>query len=202
MIKEYKLYNKVSPDGWVYIRVGRGMYELLQSGSLGHDLLEQRLNAEGYFQSQIVPGLWKHKSRNIQFVLVVDDFGLKFIQDNDLNHLISMLKRYCDVSVDKTGQEYVKINLDWDYKGRKVHLSMEPYLQKALKQFGIDPPVEQVHSPYQHTPPNYARSSNMPNMPNPPRQTKTQPNKHKQSLENSCGMPAVLTIYSPWHSVY
>jgi hypothetical protein len=52
------------------------MYGLPQAGSLGHDLLEQWLNKEGYFQSQIKPALWKHKTKPIQFVSVVDDFGI------------------------------------------------------------------------------------------------------------------------------
>jgi hypothetical protein len=94
VIHQYNLHNKVSPDGWVYISIGRRMYGLSQSGSLGHDLLEQRLNAEGYFQSKIVPGLWKHTSKNIQFVLVVDDFGIKFMQQEDFDHLINTLKKH------------------------------------------------------------------------------------------------------------
>ena len=51
-------------------------------------MLEERLNQEGYFQSQIVPGFWKHKTRNIKFVLVVDDFGIKYLKKEDLDHLI------------------------------------------------------------------------------------------------------------------
>eukprot|EP00804_Cyclotella_cryptica_P014825 CCRYP_015027-RA/>CCRYP_015027-RA protein AED:0.12 eAED:0.12 QI:0/0/0/1/0.2/0.16/6/0/1256 len=87
--KLYKLKQLATPDGWVYLRVSKGMYGLPQSGSLGHDLLKQRLNAEGYYQSRITPGLWKQKTRNIQFVLVVDDFGIKYIKRQDLDHLIN-----------------------------------------------------------------------------------------------------------------
>jgi hypothetical protein len=79
VIKEYNLHQYATADGWIYIKVIRGMYGLPQSGSLGHDLLESRLNQEGYYQSNIVPGFWKHKTRPIQFVLVVDDFGIKYI---------------------------------------------------------------------------------------------------------------------------
>ena len=88
VIKAYNLNEKATPDGWVYIKVIRGMYGLPQAGSLGHDLLESRLNKEGYYQSKIASGLWKHKTRPIQFVLVVDDFGIKFINKADLDHLI------------------------------------------------------------------------------------------------------------------
>jgi hypothetical protein len=88
IIDEYNLREKATPDGWVYIMVVRGMYGLPQARSLGHDLLEERLNQEGYFQSQIVPGFWKHKTRDIKFVLVVDNFGIKYLQKEDLAHLI------------------------------------------------------------------------------------------------------------------
>ena len=94
MIKEYNLHQYATPDGWVYIKVSRGMYGLPQAGSLGHDLLEQRLNKEGYFQSQIVPALWKHKTKPIQFVLVVNDFGIKYLKKEDLDHLIQTLEKH------------------------------------------------------------------------------------------------------------
>jgi hypothetical protein len=135
VIKEYNLREKATPDRWVYIEVGRGMYGLPQAGSLGHDLLQKRLNKEGYFQSQIMPGFWKHKTRPIQFVLVVDDFGIKYLKQANLDHLIASLEKYYDVMVDLEGKEYVKIELDWDYDNKRVHLSMAPYLQKALRQF-------------------------------------------------------------------
>ena len=135
VIKEYNLHEKATPDGWVYIKAIRGMYGLPQSGSLGHDLLEHRLNQEGYYQSQIVPGLWRHKTKAIQFLLVVDDFGIKYLKKEDLDHLIQSLQKYYEVTVDMTGKEYVKIELDCDYKNRKVHMLMMPYLHKALCQF-------------------------------------------------------------------
>ncbi|KAL7482890.1 hypothetical protein ACHAW6_008541 [Cyclotella cf. meneghiniana] len=77
IIEDDKLCEKATPNGWVYIMVVHGMYDLPQAGTLGHDLLKSQLNKEGYFQSHIVPGLWKHKTRNMHFVLVVDDFGIK-----------------------------------------------------------------------------------------------------------------------------
>ena len=116
VIEEYNLREKVTPDGYVYLKVGKGMYGLPQAGSLGHDLLEERLNQAGYHQSKIAPGLWKHKTRDLQFVLVVDDFGIKYLKKKDLDHLIHTLEKYYKVTVDLEGKEYVKIELDWDYK--------------------------------------------------------------------------------------
>jgi hypothetical protein len=116
------------------------MYGLPQAGSLGHDLLEKRLNEAGYHQSAIVPGLWKHATQPIQFMLGVNDFEVKYTSRDDANHLIDTLKNRYDVSVDDTGCKYVKINLDWDYDKGKVHLSMAPFHNKALIRFDNSTP--------------------------------------------------------------
>jgi hypothetical protein len=155
IVDQYRLKEKATPDGWVYFKVVRGMYGLPQAGSLANELLEQRLNKEGYFQSKIVPGLWRHTKRNLQFVLVVDDFGIKYLRKEDLDHLISTLEKYYEVKVDMDGKEYVKINLDWDYAHGKVHLSMKPYREKALRQFDNLVPSKPQDSPYPHVPPKY-----------------------------------------------
>ena len=47
---------------------------------------------------------------------MVDDFGIKYIQKRDLDHLIQTLKKHYEVTVDMEGQEFVKIELDWDCK--------------------------------------------------------------------------------------
>ena len=81
VVKEYKLHEtgKVTSDGFVYVEVRKGMYGLPQAGTLAQELLEKRLNKQGYYQSKIVPGLWLHEWRPIQFTLVVDDFGVKYV---------------------------------------------------------------------------------------------------------------------------
>jgi hypothetical protein len=53
------------------------------------------------------------------------------------------------------GKEYVKIELDWDYENQKVHLSMIPYLQKALHQFNNVIPTKFHDSLYPHVETNY-----------------------------------------------
>jgi hypothetical protein len=55
------------------------MYGLPQPGLLAKELLKKRLNKHGYQQSKFVHGLWKHNTRPIQFTLVGDDFGMKYI---------------------------------------------------------------------------------------------------------------------------
>ncbi|EJK49677.1 hypothetical protein THAOC_31417, partial [Thalassiosira oceanica] len=78
IIREYNLRARATPDESLYIKINKGMYGLPQAGLLANELLEKRLNKSGYHQSKLVPGLWTHETRNIQFTLVVDDFGVKY----------------------------------------------------------------------------------------------------------------------------
>ena len=48
MIKEYKLRDIATSDGFVYIVANKGMYGLPQAGLLTNELLEKRLNRAGY----------------------------------------------------------------------------------------------------------------------------------------------------------
>ena len=47
IIEEYKLLDKATPDGSIYIEATKGMYGLLQAGLLANKLLEKCLNAKG-----------------------------------------------------------------------------------------------------------------------------------------------------------
>ena len=77
IIKGYNIKDKDTVDGAVYIEANQGMYGLPQSGLLANQLLVKCLNKRLYYQSKLVPGLWKHKWRQVHFALVVDDFGVK-----------------------------------------------------------------------------------------------------------------------------
>jgi hypothetical protein len=68
IIDHYKLKDKVKKHGMVFVAFTRGMYRLPQSGLLANKLLGKHLNQHGYFQSKLVPGLWQHHTRPIQFV--------------------------------------------------------------------------------------------------------------------------------------
>ena len=78
IIVEYKLRDLAAADGNIYIKATKGMYGLPHTGLLANKQLEKRLNKHGYWQSKLVPGLWKHDTRPIQFTLVVDNFGVKY----------------------------------------------------------------------------------------------------------------------------
>eukprot|EP00804_Cyclotella_cryptica_P009775 CCRYP_013229-RA/>CCRYP_013229-RA protein AED:0.29 eAED:0.29 QI:0/0/0/1/0/0/2/0/456 len=112
IIHEYNLTSLANPDGSILMQLG--MYGLPQAGLLANKLLEKCLNPHGYFQSKLVPGLWCHKQRPIQFSLVVDDFGIKYTGHEHANHLLVVLQEHYTVTADWTGKRYIGITLDWD----------------------------------------------------------------------------------------
>ena len=115
------------------------MYGLPQARLLAQELLEQRLNSKGYYQSKYTPGLWTHKNQPIQFMLVVEDFRIKYVGVENATHLIASLKEFYSKSKE-SGNKYIGLALDWDYKGKQVHLSMPVYVDRALICFGHEKP--------------------------------------------------------------
>ena len=91
------------------------MYGLPQAAILAQQQLEQHLNQHGHHQSDIIPGFWTHESRPISFTLVVDDFGVKYVGKEHVEHLMSILKHHYEVESDWTGAKYIGLTIDWDY---------------------------------------------------------------------------------------
>jgi hypothetical protein len=54
IIELYKLRD-IAHDGYVFVHIQKGMYGLPQAGIIAQQLLEQRLQANGYHQSKINP---------------------------------------------------------------------------------------------------------------------------------------------------
>ena len=131
------------------------MYGLPQSGIIAQEQLAERLGKEGYKQSTLIPGLWTHDTRPIQFTLVVDDFGVKYTRREDAEHLLKTIKAHYDVTPDWEGRRYIGITLDWDYKVKKVHLSMPGYISDALKEYEHHRPKRKQDSPAPYSPPQY-----------------------------------------------
>ncbi len=155
IIEQYALHDKVDGNGHVYIEVRKGMYGLPQAGILAQKLLEERPNKHGYSQSKAVPGLWTHSLQPISFTLVVDDFGIKYMGRQHVQHLLNILKEHYEISEDWSGTKFIGLMLDWDYCGCKVHISMPSYIDKALTRFQHERPKRPQNSPHKHVAPNY-----------------------------------------------
>jgi hypothetical protein len=51
IIKQYKLREIATQDGYVYTEITKGVYGLPQAGIIAQELLEECLDKHGYFQS-------------------------------------------------------------------------------------------------------------------------------------------------------
>ena len=154
-VKLYRLTDKVDTNGFIHIKIQKGMYGLPQAGILAQELLEKCLNKHGYRQSPITPGLWRHDFRPISFTLCVDDFGIKYVGREHAEHLATILNEHYKCSQDWDGQRYLGMNIDWDYAGKNVHVSMLEYVPEALTRFQHAPPNKPQQQPYPHVQPTY-----------------------------------------------
>ena len=163
IIEEYKLRDIATADGCVIAECRKCVYGLPQAGILANKYLEKRLNEYGYYQSDFTNGLWSHKTRPIQFALCVDDFGVKYTRDEDVEHLKGALtannpetgKPMFEISTDDEGSRFCGIFMDWDYQNNKVHVSIPGYVDAALKRFKHSKPLKPQHQPYPNNPVQY-----------------------------------------------
>jgi hypothetical protein len=65
---------------------------LPQAGILANKLLQKHLAPHGYYKYTNAPGLWKHTTCPISFTLVVNNFGVKYKHQEDIDHLIAAIK--------------------------------------------------------------------------------------------------------------
>jgi hypothetical protein len=140
VIEHYKLNEIATPDGYIYCKIQKGMYGLPQVGIISQNLLAHGLKPHGYSQSKTTSGLWKHNSRPIVFSLVIDNFGVKYIGKENLQHLLNIIQKYYKCLCDWDGEQCCGLTIQWDCEGFKVHLLMPMYAQKTLKCFQHPPP--------------------------------------------------------------
>ena len=66
------------------------------------------------------------------FALVVDDFAIRYIEKQDAKHLIRALESKYAITKDWKATKFCGIDLNWNYRKRKVTLFMKGYIKKLL----------------------------------------------------------------------
>jgi hypothetical protein len=94
VIKQYSLLDKVNAKGFVILHVEKGIYGLPYTGIIAQKLITERLGKHGYTQSDKTPEFWTHEWHPISFTLIVDNFGVKYMGKEHVNHLISVLEEH------------------------------------------------------------------------------------------------------------
>jgi hypothetical protein len=164
IVEQYNL-KPLFHNGFVYVEIRKGMYGLPQAGRLANDQLVAKLAQHGYQPCPLTPGLWRHETRDLVFSLVVDDFGIRYTDRADADHLIAALRQSYDVSLDWTGSRYCGLTLEWDYENRTCDMSMPGYIERALQRFKHIPGPKVEHSPHPWQRPNYGAKTQFAAMP-------------------------------------
>jgi hypothetical protein len=103
IIEHYQLQEKVL-DGYVYMGIRKGMYRLPQAGILANKFIKERMARLRFFKQSHTPGLWKPVICPVWFNLCVDNFGMKYIECEHLQHLYNALcKETYEIVEDWTG---------------------------------------------------------------------------------------------------
>jgi Reverse transcriptase (RNA-dependent DNA polymerase) len=141
IIQAYNLWSIVDSEGYIHIRLNKGMYGLPQAGILAYQLLVKRLAPHGYAPVRHTPGLWKHNKTGTTFVLVVDDFSVKYLNRQDAEDFLTLLRTWYTIKVDWEAKLYCGITTEWDYRNRRVTLSMPGYVETFLREINHPHPT-------------------------------------------------------------
>ena len=118
IIDKYDVIKYVETDEYVYVEITGAMYGLSHSGRIANQDLRKHLAKYGYYSTKRTPELWKHRTRPISFTLVVDNFGIKYTNKDDINDLFKSIKEKYLLKIDWIGAKYAGIDLNWDYEKR------------------------------------------------------------------------------------
>ena len=161
IITKYNLWDFVNSEGYIFIRLNKGMYGLPQAGILAYNLLVERLAPHGYTPVRHTPGLWKHNQKGTTFVLVVDDFSVKYLNKSDADDFLNLLRTWYTIKVDWEAKLYCGITTEWDYQNRRVTLSMPGYIESFLREINHRNPSKPQHAPHPNLPVQFGREAQL-----------------------------------------
>jgi hypothetical protein len=160
IFEQYNLHSIISTDGFIYIKIKKGMYGLKQAAILAYQKLVNNLAPYGYKPCKYSLGLWTHSTRRTKFCLCVDDFGVKYFSKSDADHLLTSLRSSgFTVSTDWEGKNYCGLTLDWHYNKGFVDISMPNYVHTALMKFQHKQNSRPCHAPHKWTRPAYGKQT-------------------------------------------
>ena len=87
-------YRNMPINDWIYVEIRMAVYGLPQAGTLVNKQLLNNLAPAEYHKVVLTSGLWKHVTHPVQFSLVVYNFGVKYIGEENADHLIRTLRKH------------------------------------------------------------------------------------------------------------
>jgi hypothetical protein len=124
IIEEYDL-GKYFINEMIRLQVNKGIYGLPQAGLLAQNRFIVHIAEHGYIQSDVVPCLFRHATNDVTFVLVVDDFGIKYQNDAGRDYFLDTLKLLYKITIDAKGEHYLSITVVHDKAAETITISMQ-----------------------------------------------------------------------------
>jgi hypothetical protein len=134
-IQEQYNMKQLAYQGYVHLEMRHTVCGLPQTGILANKRLRCKLAPFRYYEHVNTPGLWYHESRPTSFTLVINNFGIKYVNKEDIDHLISSIKTTYTLTEDWTVILYCGIALDWDYTNYTINISMPGYNKRKLQEY-------------------------------------------------------------------
>ena len=112
---QYNIASLLHHD-YVYCKITKGMYGLKQAAILAYENLCKKLHPTGYRPIVGNAGIFYHIQKPTKFCFCVDDFGIKYYNKQDAQHLLDTLGKHYKYSVDWTGNDFCGLHYDWNYE--------------------------------------------------------------------------------------
>jgi hypothetical protein len=158
-ILEYDLTEKEDHNRWIFFEIQHDCYGLPQAGILANELFYGHSEKEGYYKAATTPGLWTHKWRPIQFCLIIDNFGVKYVGMEHFNHLLAVLQRCHQVQTNMAGDMIAGLNVQWDFPSKRVRIDMKSYVNNLLLSLNWPMPKKPQLSLFTATPVSYGQKA-------------------------------------------
>ncbi len=155
VIVHYKLNEIATPEGYIYCKIQKGMYGLPQAGINAQQLLKERLQKDRYRQSTTTPDLWQQDTRPISFSLIVDDFRVKYVGEENTQHLLETVRKYYKCSCNWKGKQTADLPLSGTTREGKYTSPCRETSKKLSPASTPPPPAKQQDQLYPHVKPNY-----------------------------------------------
>jgi hypothetical protein len=90
--------------------------------------------------------------RLILFTLVVNNYGIKYVGKEHVDHLIWSINHTYELTKDWMGDLYCGIQLKWDYNATTLDILILGYIKKVLQKNKHCVPMKPQHCPYTPAP--------------------------------------------------
>ena len=141
------------------------MYVTPQSVKITHNRLTDHLVKFRYFPSHHTPGLCHHATRDIKSCLIVENFGVKYINKDDADHLKFSLASLYKITSGWSVELYLVLTLKLNYKYQTCDIFMPRYVTNVLNKLEHANSHRPHHSPYPWQRPRYGTPSQLTSKP-------------------------------------